>query len=322
VVVSLVSFLTFFQNLKVDKIGSRSGRDLQNFLSKFLIFCVTVALKMSKQLKLFPERRKYFFEFDLWIVCKLFPKMAITCTFLLILPHSEEAPTRKMRPGQPGPRQPEPPGQPEAPGQPQQNGPRQPGPSQRRDRRDLRRRLVPLPETANPMAKDFSAPHGGVYGVHLAKRWMQTFEVVRRRPEFRPIAIHTLSKARNGNKQILSVQFGNFILEGTWPRIMEVLFIKIIQATENSFEGDTAAQMAASNAAQMAASNAAQHYMHYMWVGSNAAQIAASNAAEMDAAEMDAAENAAVMAAINAAEKAIAGQMARMADSNDSQELI
>ena len=219
-----------------------------------------------------------------------------------------------MRPGQPGPRQPEPPGQPEAPGQPQQNGPRQPGPSQRRDRRDLRRRLVPLPETANPMAKDFSAPHGGVYGVHLAKRWMQTFEVVRRRPEFRPIAIHTLSKARNGNKQILSVQFGNFILEGTWPRIMEVLFIKIIQATENSFEGDTAAQMAASNAAQ--------HYMHYMWVGSNAAQIAASNAAEMDAAEMDAAENAAVMAAINAAEKAIAGQMARMADSNDSQELI
>jgi hypothetical protein len=161
---------------------------------------------------------------------------------------------------------------------------------------------------------------------------MQTFEVVRRRPEFRPIAIHTLSKARNGNKQILSVQFGNFILEGTWPRIMEVLFIKIIQATENSFEGDTAAQMAASNAAQMAASNAAQHYMHYMWVGSNAAQIAASNAAEMDAAEMDAAEmdaaemdaaeNAAVMAAINAAEKAIAGQMARMADSNDSQELI
>ena len=164
------------------------------------------------------------------------------------------------------------------------------------------------------MAKDFSAPHGGVYGVHLAKRWMQTFEVVRRRPEFRPIAIHTLSKARNGNKQILSVQFGNFILEGTWPRIMEVLFIKIIQATENSFEGDTAAQMAASNAAQ--------HYMHYMWVGSNAAQIAASNAAEMDAAEMDAAENAAVMAAINAAEKAIAGQMARMADSNDSQELI
>jgi hypothetical protein len=72
----------------------------------------------------------------------------------------------------------------------------------------------------------------------------------------------------------------------------------------------------------MAASNAAQHYMHYMWVGSNAAQIAASNAAEMDAAEMDAAENAAVMAAINAAEKAIAGQMARMADSNDSQELI
>ena len=216
-----------------------------------------------------------------------------------------------MRPGQPGPRQPE------APGQPQQNGPRQPqppgqpGPSQRRD---LRRRQIPLPETANPMAKDFSAPHGGVYGVHFAKRWMQTFEVVRRRPEFRPIAIHTLSKARNGNKQILSVQFGNFILEGTWPRIMEVLFMRIIQATEDFFEGDTAAQMAASNAAQ--------HYMHYMWVGSNAAQIAASNAAEMDAAEMDAAENAAVMAAINAAEKAIAGQMARMADSNDSQELI
>ena len=212
--------------------------------------------------------------------------MAIPCTFLLILPHSEEAPTRKMRPGQPGPRQPEP------PGQPQQNGPRQPqppgqpGPSQRRDRRDLlRRRQVPLPETANPMDKDFSAPHGGENGVHLAKRWMQTFEVVRRRPEFRPIAIHTLSKARNGNKQILSVQFGNFILEGTWPRIMEVLFIKIIQATENSFEGDTAAQMAASNAAQMAAINAAA---------------------------MDAAESAAVIAAINDA----------MADSNDSQELI
>jgi len=143
------------------------------------------------------------------------------------------------------------------------------------------------------MAKDFSAPHGGVYGVHFAKRWMQTFEVVRRRPEFRPIAIHTLSKARNGNKQILSVQFGNFILEGTWPRIMEVLFIKIIQATENSFEGDTAAQMAASNAAQMAASNAAE--------------MAAINAAAMDAAE-----SAAVIAAINDA----------MADSNDSQELI
>ena len=264
---------------------------------------------MSKQLKLFPERRKYFFEFDLWIVCKLFPKMAIPCTFLLILPHSEEAPTRKMRPGQPGPRQPEPPGQPEAPGQPQQNGPRQPGPSQRRDRRDLRRRLVPLPETANPMAKDFSAPHGGVYGVHFAKRWMQTFEVVRRRPEFRPIAIHTLSKARNGNKQILSVQFRNFILEGTWPRIMEVLFMRIIQATEDFFEGDTAAQMAASNAAEMAASNAAE------MAASNAAEMAASNAAQMaaiNAAAMDAAESAAVIAAINDA----------MADSNDSQELI
>jgi len=211
-----------------------------------------------------------------------------------------------MRPGQPGPRQPEP------PGQPQQNGPRQPqppgqpGPSQRRD---LRRRQIPLPETANPMAKDFSAPHGGVYGVHLAKRWMQTFEVVRRRPEFRPIAIHTLSKARNGNKQILSVQFRNFILEGTWPRIMEVLFMRIIQATEDFFEGDTAAQMAASNAAEMAASNAAE------MAASNAAEMAASNAAQMaaiNAAAMDAAESAAVIAAINDA----------MADSNDSQELI
>jgi fibrillarin-like rRNA methylase len=151
------------------------------------------------------------------------------------------------------------------------------------------------------MAKDFSAPHGGVYGVHFAKRWMQTFEVVRRRPEFRPIAIHTLSKARNGNKQILSVQFRNFILEGTWPRIMEVLFMRIIQATEDFFEGDTAAQMAASNAAEMAASNAAE------MAASNAAQMAAINAAAMDAAE-----SAAVIAAINDA----------MADSNDSQELI
>jgi hypothetical protein len=130
---------------------------------------------------------------------------------------------------------------------------------------------------------------------------MQTFEVVRRRPEFRPIAIHTLSKARNGNKQILSVQFRNFILEGTWPRIMEVLFMRIIQATEDFFEGDTAAQMAASNAAEMAASNAAQ------MAASNAAQMAAINAAAMDAAE-----SAAVIAAINDA----------MADSNDSQELI
>jgi hypothetical protein len=108
------------------------------------------------------------------------------------------------------------------------------------------------------MTKDFSAPHGGVYGVHFAKRWMKKFELVRRRPKFCPIAVHTLSKAKNRNKQILSVQFGNFILEGTWPRIMEVLFIRIIQATENSFEEDTAAQMAASNAAQMAASNNSQ----------------------------------------------------------------
>jgi hypothetical protein len=97
------------------------------------------------------------------------------------------------------------------------------------------------------MAKDFSAPHGGVYGVHFTKRWMEKFEVVRKRPEFRPIAVHTLAKARNGKMQILSVQFGNSILEGTWPRIMEVLFSKMIQATENSFEEDTAAQMAASN---------------------------------------------------------------------------
>jgi hypothetical protein len=154
---------------------------------------------------------------------------------------------------------------------------------------------------------------------------MQTFEVVRRRPEFRPIAIHTLSKARNGNKQILSVQFRNFILEGTWPRIMEVLFMRIIQATEDFFEGDTAAQMAASNAAEMAASNAAEMAASNAaemaasnaaeMAASNAAQMAASNAAEMaaiNAAAMDAAESAAVIAAINDA----------MADSNDSQELI
>ena len=176
----------------------------------------------------------------------------IKCTFLPILPNSEP-PARQTGPGQPGPRQPQPcqPGQPRPcqprpcqPGQPQPPEPQQPGPSQPRE---LRHRRVPLVATANPMAKDFSAPHGGVYGVHFTKRWMEKFEVVRKRPEFRPIAVHTLAKARNGKMQILSVQFGNSILEGTWPRIMEVLFSKMIQATENSFEEDTAAQMAASN---------------------------------------------------------------------------
>ena len=208
----------------------------------------------------------------------------IKCTFLPILPNSEP-PARQTGPGQPGPRQPQPcqpgqpgprqpqpgprqpqpgqpgprqpqpcqPGQPRPcqprpcqprPCQPQPPEPQQPGPSQPRE---LRHRRVPLVATANPMAKDFSAPHGGVYGVHFTKRWMEKFEVVRKRPEFRPIAVHTLAKARNGKMQILSVQFGNSILEGTWPRIMEVLFIKMIQATENSFEEDAAAQMAASN---------------------------------------------------------------------------
>jgi len=184
----------------------------------------------------------------------------IKCTFLPILPNSEP-PARQTGPGQPGPRQPQPcqpgqprpcqprpcqPGQPRPcqPGQPQPPEPQQPGPSQPRE---LRHRRVPLVATANPMAKDFSAPHGGVYGVHFTKRWMEKFEVVRKRPEFRPIAVHTLAKARNGKMQILSVQFGNSILEGTWPRIMEVLFSKMIQATENSFEEDAAAQMAASN---------------------------------------------------------------------------
>jgi hypothetical protein len=111
---------------------------------------------------------------------------------------------------------------------------------------------------------------------------MQKFELVRRRPEFCPIAVHTLSKAKNGNKQILSVQFRNFILEGTWPRIMEVLFIRIIQATKNSFEGDTAAQMAASNAAEMinAAEIAAQ------MAASNADEMVASNAAQNDSQEL------------------------------------
>jgi len=70
--------------------------------------------------------------------------------------------------------------------------------------------------------------------------------MVRTRPKFRPIAVYTLAKARNGKLQIITVRFrGNFILEGTWPRIMEAIQAKIIEETEKSYEEDAAAQAAA-----------------------------------------------------------------------------
>ena len=97
------------------------------------------------------------------------------------------------------------------------------------------------------MVEDFGPPHGGVFGLHMTRKWMERFEVVRKMPQYRAVSVHTLAKAKNGKLQILSAQFGgNFVLEGTWPLIMEVLMSKIISATEDSFkEEDAAAQMAA-----------------------------------------------------------------------------
>jgi hypothetical protein len=135
--------------------------------------------------------------------------------------------------------------------------PRLLGPLSRRMRQPRRPPAAQAPAPApvavvaslNPMHKDFSPPNGGVAGARQTKRWFQRFEMVRSRSQFRPVAVHTLAKARDGNQQVLSVQFkGNFLLEGTWPSIMEALHSKIIEATERSFEEDAAAQVAARNA--------------------------------------------------------------------------
>jgi len=116
----------------------------------------------------------------------------------------------------------------------------EPGPS--RQLRSKRPR-VPAVITRNPMVKDFSPPHGGVFGLHMTRKWMERFEVVRKMPQYRAVSVHTLAKAKNGKLQILSAQFGgNFVLEGTWPLIMEVLMSKIISATEDSFKEEDAAR--------------------------------------------------------------------------------
>jgi hypothetical protein len=75
---------------------------------------------------------------------------------------------------------------------------------------------------------------------------MDRFEQVQSRPQFRPVDVATVAKAKKGKLQILSVRFmGFFILEGTWPSIMQALYAKIIEATERSFEEDAALQATA-----------------------------------------------------------------------------
>ncbi len=161
-------------------------------------------------------------------------------------PQPQPGPPPAEQPGtaEPGPsgRQPGPSGR--QPGPSGQGPSGEPGPS--RQLRSKRPR-VPAVITLNPMVEDFSPPHGGVFGLHMTRKWMERFEVVRKMPQYRAVSVHTLAKAKNGKLQILSAQFGgNFVLEGTWPLIMEVLMSKIISATEDSFkEEDAAAQMAA-----------------------------------------------------------------------------
>jgi len=115
-------------------------------------------------------------------------------------------------------------------------------PRRRRPRRP-RRPQPPKVISVNPMAQDFTPPQESAQ--HLT-RWMERFERVRTRPQFRPVEVTTMAKAKKGKLQILSVRFmGNFILEGTWPCIMQAVYAKIIEATEKSFEEDAAVQAAA-----------------------------------------------------------------------------
>ncbi len=119
----------------------------------------------------------------------------------------------------------------------------------RRRHRKPRRPQPPKVVSLNPMAQDFTPPHESAQHMTSMTRWMERFERVRTRPQFRPVDVNTLAKAKKGKLQILSVRFmGHFILEGTWPCIMRAVYAKIIEATEKSFEEDAAVQAAARSA--------------------------------------------------------------------------
>jgi hypothetical protein len=122
-----------------------------------------------------------------------------------------------------------------------------PAPKPRRKRtRKPRRPQPPKVISLNPMAQDFTPPHMSAEHMRSMRKWMDRFEQVQSRPQFRPVDVATVAKAKKGKLQILSVRFmGFFILEGTWPSIMQALYAKIIEATERSFEEDAALQATA-----------------------------------------------------------------------------
>jgi hypothetical protein len=112
--------------------------------------------------------------------------------------------------------------------------------------RQPRRPQPPKVVSLNPMTDDFSQPHETGRHMTSVTRWMERFERIRTRPQFRPVSVSTMAKAKKGQPQILAVRFqGNFILEGTWPSIVQAVYAKIVEATEKSFEEDAAVQAAA-----------------------------------------------------------------------------
>ncbi len=122
-----------------------------------------------------------------------------------------------------------------------------PAPKPRRKRTPKPRRPQPPKVISlNPMAQDFTPPHESDEHMRSMTKWMDRFELVRLRPQFRPVDVDSVAKAKKGKLQILSVRFmGFFILEGTWPSIVQSLYAKIIEATERSFEEDAAVQASA-----------------------------------------------------------------------------
>ena len=153
-----------------------------------------------------------------------------------------------------------PPGQPQVYNGPVVVGPAQPGPAGRgrgrgrgrglgprggQQRQPRRARIPAVALTLNPMAVDFSTITQR-QGFEQVQQWVRRYNLVNRRPQFQMISINTIIKAENKQPQILSVGFrGDFVLTGTWPMIVRNLDARIVEAVEQSFEADAAAQLGA-----------------------------------------------------------------------------